>query len=76
MQIYPWRAVVSVLSTCVIFLKILMIGFQISSQFLLKDVRKTVFLGTCISSLKVLLKSVIVIVIFAEVYTDKTVATY
>lgn len=52
-----------------------MVVSQISPQFLFKEVRKTVFLGKPISSLKVMLKSVIVIVMFAVVYVYKIVVT-
>lgn len=66
---------VSLLSAPVKFLRILMVVSQISPQFLFKEVRKTVFLGKPISSLKVMLKSVIVIVMFAVVYVYKIVVT-
>ena len=50
-----------------------MIVLQISSQFL-KDIIETIFLEKTISSLKVMIKSVIVIVIFAVVYVYQTIA--
>lgn len=52
-----------------------MILFQISSQLLFKDVRKEAFSGKPISSLKVMLKSIIVIVMFAVVCVYKTTVT-
>lgn len=52
-----------------------MILFQIASQLLFKDVKKGAFSGKPISSLKVMLKSVIVIVMFAVVCVYKTTVT-
>lgn len=68
-------AVVLLWSALVKFLRIPMILFQIASQLLFKDVKKGAFSGKPISSLKVMLKSVIVIVMFAVVCVYKTTVT-
>lgn len=52
-----------------------MIVFQISSQFIFKDYKNRVFLGKPISSLTVMPKSFIVIVMFAVICLYEIVAT-